>query len=95
MRYRIISGAALLFILPAFVYAQSGGSYDLSWSTLDGGGGTSRSGSYTLSSTIGQLDAGSMGGGNYTLSGGFWGKEGPGGPSPEVGAIYLPVILRE
>src|SRR5438045_6444519 len=71
-------------------YAQVGGSYDLSWSTIDGGGGTfSTGGSYSLGGTIGQPDAGSMSGGAYTLTGGFWGAAGatplptqtPGGPS--------------
>ena len=53
--------------------AQSGGPYDLSWFTVDGGGGTSSGGSYTLSGTIGQPDAGGpMVGGSYALTGGFW-----------------------
>lgn len=47
--------------------------YSLSWSTIDGGGGTSTGGVYTLSGTIGQPDAGVMTGGNYSLTGGFWG----------------------
>lgn len=94
MRYRVIIGIVLLFILPALVYAQIGGSYDLSWSTIDGGGGTSSGGSYTLSGTIGQPDAGSMSGGSYTLLGGFWVGEGPGG-APGSSNVYLPVILRK
>ena len=57
--------------------AQSGGGYDLSWSTIDGGGGTSTGGPYTLTATIGQPDAawtaGPLGaGGDYELLGGFW-----------------------
>ncbi len=55
------------------VLGQSGGDYDLSWSTIDGGGGTSTGGNYSLSGTIGQPDAGTMAGGDYTLTGGFWG----------------------
>jgi hypothetical protein len=46
--------------------------YDLSWFTIDGGGGTSTGGVYSLSGTIGQPDAGTMSGGNYSLTGGFW-----------------------
>jgi hypothetical protein len=38
--------------------AQSGGGFDLSWSTMDGGGGTSTGGAYAVSGTIGQPDAG-------------------------------------
>jgi hypothetical protein len=62
----------LIFSITAF-----GGQYDLSWSTINsGGGGTSTGGQYKLTGTIGQPDAGSMSGGQYELLGGFW----PGGP---------------
>jgi hypothetical protein len=64
-----------LFVALAIVgitYAQSGGDYILTWSTIDGGGGQSASGQYALSGTIGQPDAGSMSGGQYELLGGFW-----------------------
>ena len=53
--------------------AQLSASFDLSWNTVDGGGGTSSGGGYTLSGTIGQPDAGALSGGGYTLLGGFWG----------------------
>ncbi len=46
--------------------------YEITWSTIDGGGGASSGGPYTLVGTIGQPDAGEMGGGDYKLSGGFW-----------------------
>jgi hypothetical protein len=46
--------------------------YDLSWYTIDGGGGTSTGGDFTLSGTIGQPDAGTMSGGSFDLAGGFW-----------------------
>jgi hypothetical protein len=52
--------------------AQSGGQFDLSWSTIDGGGGTSTGGQFTLSGTIGQPDAGVLSGGQFKLEGGFW-----------------------
>lgn len=38
--------------------APSVTSFDLTWSTIDGGGGTSTGGAYTLNATIGQPDAG-------------------------------------
>ena len=67
--------------------AQSGGGYDLTWNTFDGGGDTSAGGAYSLSGTIGQADAGTLSGGAYTLNGGFWvdflGNK-----------IMLPLILR-
>jgi hypothetical protein len=74
------------------VLAQNGGGYDLTWSTIDGGGGVSTGSGYTLSGTAGQPDAGLLAGGNYTLAGGFWG----GGvllPGPEH-TIYLPLVVR-
>jgi hypothetical protein len=63
--------ALLLFVWLAF--AQGG--YDLSWWTVDGGGGESTGGSYTLGGIIGQPDAGALSGGDYTLAGGLWGGE--------------------
>jgi hypothetical protein len=67
--------------------AQSGGGYDLTWNTIDGGGGTSTSanGVYKLSGTIGQPDAGTLTGGAYKLNGGFW---------LETIPLFLPVIMR-
>ena len=52
--------------------AQSGGPFDLSWSTIAGGGGTSSGGQYQLSGTIGQPDPGVLSGGNFRLEGGYW-----------------------
>lgn len=43
-----------LLLLPALAQAQSGGGYDLFWSTVDGGGYTfSTGGGYSLGGTIG------------------------------------------
>ena len=56
----------LLFSLPAFA------DYEISWSTIDGGGGRSTGGDYALVGTIGQPDAGDMSGDDFELSGGFW-----------------------
>ena len=64
----------LLLLSPAS--AQTGGHYELSWSTIDGGGGVSSGGQYELVGTIGQPDAAWSSGGSYELLGGFW----PGGP---------------
>jgi hypothetical protein len=64
----------LLFIAFFFscrLFAQSGGSYDLEWSTIDSGGGTSSGGRYSLTGVIGQPDAGQLTGGDFTLEGGF------------------------
>jgi hypothetical protein len=78
--------AALTLIVA--VAAQSH-TYDLSWWTVDGGGGTLQGGRYTLRGTAGQPDAATWSGGGYVVAGGFWGGAGPG-----EYAVYLPVVLR-
>jgi hypothetical protein len=90
MKRAIILGllAAGLLLVP-IVAAQSGGGYDLTWSTIDGGGGESTGGGFTLTGTIGQPDAGlQLSGGGYTLNGGFW----RGGASSY--RVFLPLILK-
>ncbi|GMU35759.1 MAG: thrombospondin type 3 repeat-containing protein [Planctomycetia bacterium] len=62
-------------LLPATTPTAHAQPYDLSWHTLDGGGGQSTGGSYTLSGAVGQHDAGPgamMSGGSYAVIGGFW-----------------------
>lgn len=66
--------SALLILIATAVLAEtlSGPTYDLSWHSIDGGGGLSSGGVYELTTTIGQHDAsGEMLGGAYTLRGGF------------------------
>jgi hypothetical protein len=74
-----------LLALAAAALAQSGGPYDLTWNTFDGGGGSGAGGHFTLSGA-----AGPMSGGVYTLGGGFW----PGARYAAVYHIYLPLVLR-
>ncbi len=63
----------MVLLMPsAFAFAQSGGTFDLSWNTIDGGGGTSTGGTFTLNGTAGQSDAGTLGGGTFILRGGYW-----------------------
>lgn len=91
----VIAFACLALLgLVSIALAQSGGSYDLSWWTVDGGGYTfSTGGDYTLGGTIGQADAGVLLDGDYTLVGGLWsGADIPAGP--ETRPIYLPVVLK-
>ncbi|MEE9129567.1 MAG: hypothetical protein V3T84_06075 [Phycisphaerales bacterium] len=63
-----------------------GGDFDLTWHTIDGGGGgSSTGGGFELAGTIGQHDAGPvMTGGQFALLGGFWPGVGsaPGMPCP-------------
>ena len=77
----VFSNVLLAILLICFLAAlpssaQSGGPYELKWSTIDGGGGTSGGGPYTIICTIGQPDAAAVSGGQYELLGGFL----PGGP---------------
>src|SRR4051794_25349152 len=73
-RVSILQVVVLLAASVAAAYAQTGGGFDMSWSTVDAGGGTfSTGGPYTWGATIGQPDAGTLSGGNYTFQGGFWG----------------------
>ena len=66
-----ISVLLLFFFVPV-----QGEQYESTWSTIDGGGGTSSGGQWSLTCTIGQPDAAYSAGGRYELLGGFW----PGGP---------------
>ena len=87
-RYLVWLLLALLVLLPALALAQTGG-YDLTWSTIDGGGYTwSEGGTYSLGGTVGQPDAGALSGGGYTLGGGFWG----GGAGQH--RVYLPLVMK-
>jgi hypothetical protein len=51
--------------------AQSGGVFDLGWSSIDGGGQTSQGGQFKLAGVVGQPDVGVASGGLFGLSGGF------------------------
>ena len=79
----------LLIITVSIAAAQSGGGYDLTWSTIDNGGSESIGSGYTLVGTSGQTDAGvAMTGGGFTFVGGFWG-----GVLSQY-AVYLPLVLK-
>ena len=80
----------LAVFIVSIAVAQSGSGYDLTWSTIDGGGGSSSGGSYTLDGTLGQFEAGTLSGGGYTLSGGFWASA----TAQSQFAVYLPLVLR-
>jgi len=82
-RTALLLALGVLLLLTPVALAQSGGGYDLTWNTVDGGGAAfSSGGDYTLGGTIGQPDAGTMSGGDYTLTGGFW----PGAPAQRLPA---------
>jgi hypothetical protein len=91
MKRKISSVTIVLWLLlmTLTVSAQSGGNYDLAWSSIDGGGGTSIGGNFSLSGTIGQADAGIQSGGGYTLEGGFWNNG-----ASKTYRVFLPVALK-
>ncbi len=73
----------------AHAQATANTGYDLSWWTVDGGGGQSANGSYALGGTIAQPDAGpAPSSGGYALVGGFW----SGAQTPYH--LYLPLMLK-
>ena len=104
---------ALAVALPALALAQTGGGpsawlpstafgtgeagYDLTWYTIDNGGGTAAGvglpDPYILNGTVGQPDASAWSGGGYILVGGFWGGAALAGV-PRWYYIYLPLVMR-
>jgi hypothetical protein len=71
--------AALVLAMSVLVVMAEalGPGYDMSWNTIDGGGGTSigqDGGGINLefTGTIGQMDPGVMSGGVFEFSGGYW-----------------------
>lgn len=79
--YKLLFSILVLVLLALAMYsfethsaaAQTGGAYDLTWNSIDGGSAIQLTGgSYSLGGTIGQPDAGMQSGGNYKLNGGFW-----------------------
>jgi hypothetical protein len=74
----VLNKQSILLVLLALglIVSSSWGQYEISWYTIDGGGGRSSGGDFTLTGTIGQPDAAYSAGPNFELLGGFW----PGGP---------------
>lgn len=62
----------LLFTVLILAQPAQAQDYDLSWYTVDGGGGESTGGDFALRGTAGQADAGALAGGDYGVLGGFW-----------------------
>ena len=64
--------AVSILLLAILAGPAASGQYELSWYTIDGGGGTSSGGPYTITGTIGQPDAADSQGGSFIVLGGFW-----------------------
>ncbi len=75
-----------LFLIAGAIRAQTG-SYELSWWTIDSGGGAVSAGAYAISGGAGQADAHSpLTAGAYAIAGGFWIEQ-----PPATYVLYLPV----
>src|SRR5687767_8324485 len=72
----VLPALCIALLMPGYlqrVSAQVGGGFNLSWSTVDGGGATPVSGGvFSLNGTAGQPDAGAANGGTFALASGFW-----------------------
>jgi hypothetical protein len=70
-RWSLTCAAVLVACAGTTLFADT---FDLSWYTIDGGGGMrTTGGTFALSGTIGQPDAsGALTGGTFRLTGGFW-----------------------
>jgi hypothetical protein len=105
---RIVLLAALALLLAASTsWAQRGGGVgtdagrtpavpegplEISWWTVDGGGGmSSAAAGISLEATVGQPDAGAHTGAGYDLRSGFWGG---GALAGLVYDVFLPLVLK-
>jgi hypothetical protein len=99
MNGRVILASAafwvfVLLLTSSLAVAQSGGEYELIWTSLDAGGGSMGAADYSLTSTIGQPEpGGSQSGGAYTLNGGVV-DAGFSGQTTAAHQINLPMIKR-
>lgn len=72
--HRIALASAIMLMLTG---AAAWAAFDLSWYTVDAGGGISTGAGFQLSGTVGQADAGpTLTGGGFALVGGFWAHRG-------------------
>jgi len=84
-----LSASVTLLVVCLLIALPALGGYDLSRSTIDGGG-VSSGGQYTLRGTVGQPDATYSAGGDYELLGGFW----PGEPLCTVNFYHFALFAE-
>jgi len=93
MKHKIALAVVVgLLVVGTAALAQAGGSFDLAWKKVSGGGGKSIGGTYELGGTAGQADAGVLSGGGFSVAGGFWGV---GISAPPGYKLYLPLIMKK
>lgn len=74
MRIRIIQSIPIMALMLTSSMAQTGGGFDLTWNSIDGGAGNMSGGVFAVTGTIGQFDAQPLppiSGGGFELIGGF------------------------
>ncbi len=87
--------AGCLLLAGSAVNAQTGGDYELIWTTIDGGGGALSGGDYSLVSSIGQSEPGATQNGSvYSLNGGVFDAGESGGTTAPEQKIFAPLIQR-
>ncbi len=72
---RILKMKKLSVLLVLILSLPAPAGYEISWHTIDGGGGVSSGGQYIVGGTIGQAEGGYSAGGGYEVLGGFWPDE--------------------
>jgi len=83
MKRKLAATVLVLFFSHSLAASAAGQTFDLSWHSLDGGGGVSSGGGFELAGTIGQPDAGVvLSGGGFELVGGFWAAAASSPPVP-------------
>ena len=65
-----------LALCPAAFAGPSGGSYSITRTSIDGGGGRLQASGYVLDASVGQPDTQRLAGGTFSVSGGFWNEDG-------------------
>ncbi|HET6445043.1 MAG TPA: hypothetical protein VFI27_10740 [candidate division Zixibacteria bacterium] len=86
----IILVMTFLLLSAVIVYGFTNNGYQLSWWSVDGGGGVSTGDDYLLQGTVGQHDAGDLQGGSYSLAGGYWQ---PPEREPDQQKVMLPLLM--
>jgi hypothetical protein len=91
----LVASIICLLVFVSVAQAQSGGGYELAWTSIDAGGGAMSGGAYSLTSNIGQPEPGvTQSGGGYSLNGGVVDAGASGGIAPGGQRVYVPLILR-
>lgn len=96
LQFILLAALLVLFVVgEQSVLAQSGGDYELTWTSVDTGGMILTGGDYSLESTIGRPESGvTQRGGDYTLTGGVVDAGGSGVTPTDGEHVFLPLIRQ-